>query len=196
MTVNVEDKPAIMLVEDEYIIATDIKERLENMGYSVFPPIESGENALDQLKGVLPDLILMDIVLHKGKIDGIDTALMIHARSPVPIIFLTAYASDDIVNRAMKARPLGYVLKPFNDRELKAVIKIALGRAEMEKRLQKRLGSVETTSGVIPICEGCKKIRDERGTWNQVERFFEDRLDLKFSHGLCPDCATKYSSLS
>ncbi len=139
-------------------------------------------------------MILMDIVLHKGKIDGIDTALMIRARSPVPIIFITAYASDDIVNRAMKAKPLGYILKPFNDRELKAVIKIALGRAEMEKHLQNRLGSVETTSGIIPICTGCKGIRDERGGWNRVERFFEDRLDIKFSHGLCPACATKYSS--
>ena len=114
----------------------------------------------------------------------------------MPIIFLTAYSSDDIVNRAMKARPLGYVLKPFNDRELKAVIKIALEHAEMEKRLQKRLGSMEAISGIIPICAGCKRIRDERGEWNQVERFFKDRLDLKFSHGLCPDCATKYSSPS
>jgi len=128
--------PSIMVVEDEVLTADDIRAGLEEMGYFVISVVTSGEEAVERAEQYRPDIILMDIVL-SGKIDGIEAANQIRERLNVPVIFLTSYADDDIIERAKITEPFGYVLKPFEQRELHIAIYMALYKARAEKELLK-----------------------------------------------------------
>ena len=118
-------KAKILVVEDEWIIANDIKDSLLEMGYRVTAIASSGEEAMAEAEEDPPDLMLMDIVL-KGKMTGIDAARAIRARRDIPIIFLTAYDNQCMVDQAKGIDNSGYLLKPFKDRELDIAIDMAL----------------------------------------------------------------------
>lgn len=125
----------ILIVEDEAIVRMDLEVRLKTLGFVVSGSVASGEDALDSVSQDRPDLILMDIML-AGEMTGIDAAEMIRRRFDVPIVFLTAYADSLTVGRAKVTEPYGYLLKPFDEVELRAVIEVALYKHEMEKRLR------------------------------------------------------------
>ena len=124
----------IVIVEDELIVAHSIQMRLELYGYEVVGIAKSGEDALELLSTTSPSLILMDIRL-SGSLDGIATAEEIRKKRDVPIIFLTAYSDDDTLARAKIAEPFGYIIKPFETRELVNNIEIALYRKKMADQL-------------------------------------------------------------
>lgn len=128
-------KAQILIVEDERIVASDIEKRLNKLGYNVLESVTSGEEAVEKAKNVLPDLVLMDIVL-KGGMDGISAADTIHTLLNIPVIFLTAYADPDTLSRAKKSEPYGYLIKPFEERELIAAIEIALEKHKKFSRLR------------------------------------------------------------
>lgn len=132
----------ILVVEDELIVADYIRKSLQNMGYSVPAIASSGEKALLEAERTCPDLVLMDIVL-EGEIDGIEAAHQIHSRFNIPVVFLTAYSDDEIMERAKIIEPFGYVIKPFNERELQINIEIALYKHKMEEELRKYRGNLE-----------------------------------------------------
>ena len=129
----------------------------------------------------------------------------IHSRLNIPVIFLTAYSDQDMLNRAKCSEPFGYLLKPFHPRELYASIEMALYKAKMDQErealhrenlrlieeLQAALAEVKTLQGFIPICSSCKKIRDDSGFWQQIENYIQERSDARFSHSICPDCAKR-----
>ncbi|HML06193.1 MAG TPA: response regulator [Methanobacterium sp.] len=119
-------KPVIMVVEDEEITALDLKLKLENLGYSVPATVNSGELAIQKALTIHPDLILMDIVL-AGEIDGITAAQTIKDLG-IPIVYLTAYTDGETVKRARYTSPYGYLIKPFEDGELYATIEMALSK--------------------------------------------------------------------
>ncbi len=123
------DKPRILIVEDELIIAIEIEKTLQDLGYEVVSIVDNGNEALKKVEQDTPDLILMDIRI-KGKMDGIEVATQIHSQLEVPIIFLTAYADENKLERAKLALPYGYLLKPVQDRDLKVTIEIALYAAK------------------------------------------------------------------
>jgi len=125
----------IAIVEDEYIVALDIKSFLERSGYSVAGMFSSGEELIRRYDEIQPELILMDIKI-RGDMDGVETARLIHDRYFTPVVLLTAFADDETVARAKITQPFGYILKPFEERELRTAIEIALYRAGMEKRLR------------------------------------------------------------
>lgn len=118
---------AILVVEDERIVARDIEKRLKKLGYRVVASVASGEEALDQARLTRPDLVLMDIQL-KGQLDGIQTAERIYADFEIPVVFLTAYADEETLQRAKVTEPFGYIVKPFDERDLHAAIEVALRR--------------------------------------------------------------------
>ncbi|WP_406657818.1 response regulator [Methanolobus sp. ZRKC2] len=122
----------IMIVEDEKIVAMDIKDSLENFGYNVPCMASTGKDAIELANIHNPDLILMDIVL-KGDMDGIQAAEIIHNHCDVPVIYLTAYSDEKTISRAKLTSPFGHILKPFEDRELRTNIEIALHKRELEK---------------------------------------------------------------
>ncbi len=129
-------KKQILVVEDERIVAEDIKMRLQNLGYAVPGTAFSGKEAIKKAEEMNPDLVLMDIVL-EGKMDGIEAASAIRSRFAIPIVYLTAYADKKTLQRAKITEPFGYIIKPFEDRELNSIIEIALYKHTMDKKLKK-----------------------------------------------------------
>ena len=144
-------KAKVLIVEDDIIVATDIQSRLKNLGYSVYEIVSSGEKAVQKIEEHKPDLVLMDIVL-KGEMDGIEAAEIIRSRFDIPVVFLTAYADEERFERAKLTIPFGYILKPFQDRDLKITIEMALYTAKVDverKRAEERLLQESTMRGVL-----------------------------------------------
>lgn len=125
----------ILVVEDESIVALDIQERLESLGYDVPDTVASGEKAILQAGLLRPDLVLMDIHL-QGPMDGIEAADHIRRQFGIPVIYLTANADHPTVERAKFTEPFGYVIKPFEERELHTTIEIALYKHQSEHRVR------------------------------------------------------------
>ena len=130
------EKPAkILIVEDDVLIAKELESRLKGLGYAVCGKATTGIIALDIVKKHQPDLILMDIVL-KGEMDGIEVSEVIRDKWGIPVVFLTAYADTDRLERAKLTYPFGYLLKPFQDRDLKVATEMALyvAKVDVERR--------------------------------------------------------------
>lgn len=314
----------IMIVEDEVVVGADIREKVEQLGYTVCPIVRYGEKVLNAALLEKPNLILMDIKL-KGKMDGVEAARNLHKHLKVPVVFITAYSDNDTLSRAKVAEPYAYIRKPISMEDLRINIEIALYKAEMNRKLQeseerykafvegtndlitrvdndgvfifvnhmskKILGlapqdcvgklafdfihpddkeptkkwfnniiairkkssvienrqvsqsgkihhmlwtsnfnydssgnligvngiardisdrkiaeadrdrliaelresllKIKTLRGLLPICTSCKKIRDDKGYWNQIESYIRNHSEVVFSHGICPECAKK-----
>lgn len=136
----------ILIIEDEAIIAEDIKNRLENMNYSVSRIVSNGQDAIKSASELDIDLILMDIIL-QGDIDGIETAKEIKKHFDIPVIYLTAHSDKNTLERAKVTGPFGYLIKPFEDKELQITIDIALYRHEMDSRI-KYIGTHDSLTGL------------------------------------------------
>jgi len=123
----------ILIVEDEGIVAIDIRNTLERLGYGVGSVVSYGEEAVTRAAETMPDLVLMDIML-KGHMDGIEAADLIRQRLDIPVVYLTAHADKSTLERARVTEPFGYVMKPFQERELYTTIEMALYKHSMEVR--------------------------------------------------------------
>ncbi|MFA6363619.1 response regulator [Methanoregula sp.] len=130
-------KTQVLIVEDELIVAEDLKMTLSNLGYDTIGIANTGTLAIEMARSRHPDLILMDIML-AGKLDGIMTAEQISEKQDIPVIYLTAYANEAFLQRAKLTAPYGYIIKPFNDRDIYCNIEIGLFRHNMEKQIKKR----------------------------------------------------------
>jgi len=118
------EKLKVLVVEDDLLIGADIKRSIQLLGYAVIGVVSTGEQVLEMMETVEPDVIVMDIVL-KGRLNGIDTAMRIHKRRPVPIIFLTAYGDEITRQKVLQVKPCGYIIKPFHLDELRRAIEVA-----------------------------------------------------------------------
>ncbi|HRX84868.1 MAG TPA: response regulator [Phycisphaerae bacterium] len=139
MVANVAERTEvsrILVVEDEGLIAEEIHERLKRLNFQVVGIEDTGPRAIDAVIACKPDLVLMDIRL-KGSMDGIETAeAIIREQLDVPVIFLTAHSDEATLQRAKRAAPFGYILKPFHERELMVAIEMAMHRHVLERRLR------------------------------------------------------------
>lgn len=163
------NKHTVLIVEDENIVALDLKRRLEKLGYVVVGMAATADKALNLFTRYQPHVILMDIHI-KGSRDGIETARQINELSTVPIIFLTAYADDETLNRARQTHPYGYLLKPYSERDLHTSIQVALERHRADERMRKkeehfrlaleaaRLGTWETEKDVREVILGYTQV--------------------------------------
>jgi two-component system, response regulator PdtaR len=140
---------SVFIVEDELIEAEDIRQTLEKMGYIVFGIARSGELALESLTSACPDIVLMDIHI-AGRMDGIDTANRIRILHKIPVIFLTAHADETTLERAKVTEPYGYVLKPFDDRELHTAIEMGLYKHRMEEQAKENERTIRVLANAIP----------------------------------------------
>lgn len=152
----------ILIVEDENIVARDIQATLQRMGYAVAGIAASGEEAVDAARTMSPDIILMDIVLARGFIDGVETAEKLRQLgADVPVIFLTAHSDDATVRRATSTGPHGYVVKPYQPRDLKIAIDMSL------HRLREQEATKAEFSRQIELVEREKRV---------LERYFPENL--------------------
>ena len=139
------NKTKILIVEDETVIALDIRQELLDLGYEPVACAAQGEEAILLTEQLRPDLVLMDIRL-AGETDGVAAAQAIRERFALPVVFLTAFADEEILQRAKLVEPFGYLVKPFRERELRAVIEMALYKHQAEARL---LQSAEEHAAIV-----------------------------------------------
>ncbi len=142
------DKTKILIVEDNPIVAEDLKIKLIDLGYGITATAYSGEQALESVRTQRPDIALMDIRLGRG-MNGIETALKLKDKYNISVIYLTAHADDNTVSKAKLTEPYGYVVKPFNDTELKSVIEIAVYKQQSDRKLRESQQWFQTTLNSI-----------------------------------------------
>ncbi len=188
----------VMVVEDEPIVAIDLCDCLKGLGYDVDSIEASGEDAIEMADQKRPDVVLMDIRL-RDDMDGIEAAEKIYTRFGIPVVFLSAFSDPDLLDRAKRVGSFGYLVKPFNERELYAALEMTAYRVEAEKErealiaeLSDALEHVKTLRGIVPICSHCKKIRDDEGYWHRVEEYVTAHTEAQFSHSICVDCLGEF----
>jgi CheY-like chemotaxis protein len=126
--------PTILIVEDEAIISKDIANRLRRLGYAVVGATDTGEKAIEIARRLRPSLVLMDIRL-AGAMDGVIAADTIRKECQLPVVFMTAYSDKATIQRAGQVQAFGYIMKPFDDRELHVQIEMSLSKHTAELRL-------------------------------------------------------------
>jgi signal transduction histidine kinase/AmiR/NasT family two-component response regulator len=141
--------PSILIVEDEAIVAEDLASKVRQLGYAVVGTTMTGEEAVELVRQLRPSLVLMDIRL-AGAMDGIAAAKAIHMECKVPVLFLTAHSDADTITRARQAEAFGYILKPFNERDLRIQIEMALYKHATERQL---FESKERLTGINQILQ-------------------------------------------
>jgi len=156
-----KNKKKVLIADDEVTITTHLEKRLTLMGYEVVGRASSGEEAINMARRLRPDLILMDIVM-PGKHDGIYASEKIKAELDIPVIFLTAHGGKNFVNRARYVEQFGYIVKPFQENEIRAAIEVALYRKDMERQLrrseEKYRSVVDTARDAIITVDGLGNI--------------------------------------
>jgi len=196
---------SVLLVEDDYLAGEMIKEILNEIGYTVLDRAVDGSQAVEMIANFVedarPDVILMDVEM--PHMDGIEATRLIQESCPIPVVMLTAYETPELVELASQAGAGAYLIKPPRQSDIERAIIITMARfgdmvelrrlnTELHLRneeLESALGKIKTLSGLLPICAGCKKIRDDGGYWQDVAVYIRDHSEAEFSHGLCPDCA-------
>ncbi|MGR3177570.1 MAG: response regulator [Candidatus Anammoxibacter sp.] len=198
-----ENRPNILVVDDKEPNLLAMKKLLEDFDANII----TGTNGNEALQHIIKTefaIILMDVQM--PVMDGFEAASIIRAENnQTPIIFLTAVSiSDEMVLKGYEMGAVDYLIKPFEAEILKCKVKIFLRLYNQEKQLEKMVGDLQRSlaenkilEGLLPICASCKKIRDDKGYWNQVEEYIRARTDVEFTHSICPECAkTLYPELN
>ncbi|WP_243329401.1 response regulator [Mesoterricola sediminis] len=191
------DLPAHLLIVDDLPKNLQVLALLlDKAGYRVSMAMD-GAQALAMVQAEPPDLILLDIMM--AGMDGLEVCRRLKADEAfrdIPVIFLTAKAELEDLQEGFRLGAVDYVTKPFRGGELLARVathvqlKRALERErDLRRSLEASLAQVRTLSGMLPICARCKKIRDDKGYWNQIETYIEAHSDVDFTHGICPECS-------
>ncbi len=165
----------ILIVEDESIVALDMQNRLRMLGYHVVGRATTGMEAIQQAETQQPDLILMDIRL-QGPMDGIEAAAIIRKRKSIPVVYLTAYSDNETLKRAKLTEPHGYLIKPFEERELQTAIEVALYKHAMEQQVRVQAEQLSTILNTVP--EGIVLLDSDHYvvTANPIGRAYLDEL--------------------
>ncbi|MFP4445323.1 MAG: PleD family two-component system response regulator [Desulfosudaceae bacterium] len=190
----------ILVVDDEPTIRLVTARILRKAGYKVMEA-DSGESCLDMVRDTRPDLVVLDIVL--PGINGYEVCRRIKEDKCLQGIYVLLLSgkrteSDD-QSEGLEIGADGYVARPISNREFLARIQamVRIIRAERERdrligELRKALDNIKTLRGLLPICCYCKKIRDDRGYWSQLEVYIQSHSEADFSHGICPECMEKF----
>ncbi len=185
-------KPRIMLVEDEKVVAADIQECVTGLGYEVVGAVATGIDALRLAVNTMPDLVLMDIKL-KGVVDGIDVAGALHDQLKIPVVYLTAHADAEILERARQTAPSGYVLKPFDDRTLRTAIELAFDRHRRERQL---IEGGQRLAAAIGSIDEAVIVTEENGQVALMNRVAEALTGWKQSEALGKPVAQVFTILN
>ncbi len=152
----------IMIVEDEIIVAKDIQRILKKLGYEAFDPFSNGKKALDAIEKLTPDLVLLDINLKSSEMDGIQAAEQIHQHYQIPFIFLTAFSDRNTLDRAKQTEPYGYIIKPFEEDDIRTAIEIAYYKytkdLEMQNKGNRFAAALESLDVAVIITDSNEKV--------------------------------------
>jgi DNA-binding NarL/FixJ family response regulator len=180
----------VLLIDDEPAHAWLVRDQLNSAAGSAVELIhvESLAEGIQKLADGGFDAVLLDLSLPDSY--GADTFPSVRARFPrVPIVVLTSLEDQEYGDHLINAGAQDYLVKgQIDSRSLYRTVRHAVERQQLILELQEALAEVKTLSGLLPICSACKKIRDDRGYWTQIEQYIEKRSDAQFTHGICPDC--------
>jgi two-component system, response regulator PdtaR len=152
---------SILIVEDETIVAEDLAKKLRRLGYTVAGMTELGEEALTLARDLKPSLVLMDIRL-AGEMDGVAAADRIRCESDVPVIYLTASSDRATIDKAKVTEPFGFILKPFEDRELASHIEMALYKHQAERKMREMMKELKKANAELSHFNGLMVGREIR----------------------------------
>jgi len=177
----IKEKKMILIVDDNPVNHKVIGSILIDNGYEVGSSLD-GNNALEFIKRIEPDLILLDIMM--PEMDGFEVCKRLKNNvltRHIPVIFLTSKNSTEDIVKGFQKGGVDYISKPFNKDELLARINTHI--------------EIKILRGFLPICMHCKSIRDDKGYWNSIEEYMDKHADVIFSHSLCPKCMKKIYNL-
>ena len=193
---NIKDKIRVLVAEDNRVVSELIKHSLHKIGFEMVGLAITGIEAVDMTASLRPDVVLMDIEM--PELDGLEATRQIQTRQPTPVVFLTAHEGEDLIEKASEVGASAYLTKPPQVKELERAIIMALARHDdlmecwrLNRELERALKEIKTLQCILPICSSCKKIRDDKGYWNQIEAYLRQHSDLSFTHSICPECAAR-----
>ncbi len=190
----------VLIVDDEAVIRRLLATSLKSWGYEVLTA-SGGEQAWEILKrDDAPSLAILDWTM--PGMDGLELCKKVRAlqKSKKPyLIFVTAKARTQDIVTGLEAGADDYIVKPFQREELRARVRVGERMLELQtaladhvRELEDALARVKQLQGLLPICSYCKKVRDDRNYWQQVETYIEGHSDAQFTHGICPECRATY----
>lgn len=197
------EKPNILVVDDKETNLLVSQKILEDCDANIITA-RDGNEALKLVLNHEFAVIILDVKM--PGMDGKEAATIIRTETQTPIIFQTASVSDrKSILQGYDIGAVDYLIKPLEPEILRSKVDIFLQLYNQQKQLkkhekqlekmvndlQKSLATIKTLEGIIPICASCKKIRDDKGYWNQVETYIRARTDAEFTHSICPDCTKK-----
>jgi PleD family two-component response regulator len=198
MNTDAGSQQQILLVDDLPDNLKILRNMLSKQNYEIRMAV-NGNIAIASVQEEPPDLILLDIRM--PDMDGYEVCRRFKADETlkdIPVIFISALSEPIEKVKAFEAGGVDYITKPFHAEEVLSRVKTHLSLRSMHKELlrknaelQEALDSIKTLQGMLPICSYCKKIRDDKGYWNQIEEYITEHSGAIFSHGLCPQCTEK-----
>jgi phosphoserine phosphatase RsbU/P len=189
----------ILIAEDDFTSRTVLVGVLKKEGHEVTATVNGAEawQALQQPDA--PPLAILDWMM--PEMNGLEVVRRVRGLStnrPPHLIMLTTRSEKNDIIAGLEAGANDYLAKPFHVGELRARVEVGRRMVEMQaaladkiEELRQAFEQIKTLRGIVPICAGCKQIRDDRGYWNQVEIYVRDHTEAQFSHGICPDCMKK-----
>jgi DNA-binding response OmpR family regulator len=189
----------ILIAEDDPVSCQMLAYMLKQWGYEVVPT-HNGAEAWRALQGPdAPALAILDWQM--PELDGVEVCRRVRSQADlkhVYLLILTSMSRPDEIVAGLDAGANDYIIKPFKGPELRARLNVGARMLELQrelaqrvKELERALSEVKQLRGILPICAYCKKIRDDKNYWEQVEHYFARHTDAKFSHSFCPDCYQK-----
>ena len=184
--------PLILIVDDNgrniQVLGNLLSAQLYNIAVAM-----DGRKAINFMDRRKPDLILMDILM--PGMNGYEVCRRIKEdpeNEDIPVIFLSAKGDEESVVMAFEAGGVDYVSKPFRSMELLARVRTHIEFKQTKETLRAKAEEIQALRGILPICSACKKVRDDKGYWEQVDIYLNTYTELQFSHGLCPECIKEY----
>lgn len=189
----------ILIAEDDPVSGQMLAYMLRQWGYDVVST-QNGAEAWQALQGAdAPALAILDWQM--PELDGVEVCRRVRSQADlkhVYLLILTSLSRPDEIVAGLEAGANDYIIKPFKAPELRARLNVGVRMLELQrelaervKELERALSEVKQLRGILPICAYCKKIRDDKNYWEQVEHYFSRHTDAKFSHSFCPDCYQK-----
>lgn len=187
------DRESVLVVEDDHLVSEMVRGMLEELGYGIAGEAEDGHEALEMVRELKPDVVLMDIKM--PRMTGLEASILMQKHFPVPIVILSAYENDDLTRDARKAGVGAYLVKPPEPEELDKAIQLALSRfpdilriRELESGLEGLEKKVRTLSGLLPVCPGCRKPKSGEVYDSQLERYLSAVEGESREMCLCGEC--------
>lgn len=191
-----KDNPTVLIAENDYLVSEAIKKCLHSLGFPVVGKASDGLEAIRMTCHLAPEVVLMDIKM--PNMDGLTATRKIQSTCPTPVVILSAHETPDLVKDASEAGASYYCIKPPQPRELERAILIARARhndlMELRKVNEELLAAqkeIKNLREILPVCSSCKKIRDEKGAWKQMEVYIAEHSNVTFSHSICMQCCKK-----